>query len=84
MFTWGHNPDCRALLKLEYYKKSRRPKNYMLPKLCEDLAHLNIKMISCGTSHTIVLDEEGIAYAGGCNDEGQLGVAMYEFDAKAC
>lgn len=84
VFTWGHNPDTRGLRKLQFYKKSKRPKNDLLPKLCEDLAHLNIKQISCGISHSLVLDEDGIAYAGGSNEEGQLGVPLFTFDPAAC
>ena len=33
LYTWGHNPDCRLVKKLEYYK-SGRTRNYNSPQYC--------------------------------------------------
>ena len=40
--------------------------------------------VSCGTIHTLLLDDEGYAYSAGCPDEGQLGVIHYQFTPKKC
>ncbi len=40
--------------------------------------------VSCGTSHTLVLDREGYAYSAGASDHGQLGVVHYQFTPKTC
>lgn len=81
---WGANPDCRLVKKLEYYQRSRRTKNYCIPQYCEAMALKHITQISCGTSHTLILDQEGYAYAAGCSDDGQLGVIHYHFAPKNC
>ncbi len=70
LFTWGANPDCRLVKKLEYYQKSGRTKNYCNPQYCEAMSEKRIVQISCGTTHTLLLDDEGYAYSAGCPDEG--------------
>ena len=43
------------------------------PVLIEDLNDINIKQISCGLTHTLVLSNEGIVYGWGGNYYGQIG-----------
>ena len=40
--------------------------------------------MSCGTTHTLLLDDEGYAYSAGSSDDGQLGVIHYQFHPKNC
>jgi len=65
VFMWGHNPDCRCVKKLEYYKRSGRAKNFATPQFCNDLEGKDMVDISCGTSHTILMDSIGYVYAAG-------------------
>ena len=60
-------------------------KNYYFPSLVqikdvayEDEMSLNIQLVqvkdvSCGLNHTLVVDEKGRLFSGGKNDKGQLG-----------
>eukprot|EP00347_Sterkiella_histriomuscorum_P017345 403349742 len=84
LFMWGANPDCRLIKKLDYYKKSGRPKNYCNPQYCDEMSQRKIVQVSCGTTHTLLLDYTGYAYAGGSSDNGQLGVIHYQFAPKTC
>lgn len=84
LFMWGANPDCRLVKKLDYYKKSGRPKNYCNPQYCDEMSQKKIVQVSCGTSHTLLLDFNGYAYAAGSSENGQLGVIHYQFNPKNC
>lgn len=84
VFTWGHNPDCRLVKKLEYYKKSGRPKNFSSPQFCEAMDQKDIVDISCGTSHTLLLDSIGYVYSAGSPELGQLGTLAYNFIPSKC
>ena len=52
--------------------------------LCYFLSDRFIEKISCGSSHSIVLDREGFVYAAGNSDCGQLGVIWYNFNKRSC
>ena len=75
LFTWGHNPDTRLAQKIEY-KGNRKnnlsdvAKNILKPRLCKDLEHLFITQVSCGTSHSLMLDKEGRMYSAGSPEHG--------------
>ena len=43
------------------------------PVLIEDLNDINIKKISCGSAHTLVLTSDGMVYGWGGNSGGQIG-----------
>lgn len=55
-----------------------------LPMLCDYLSHRFIDKISCGSSHSLVIDKEGYVYAAGNSDCGQLGVLWYNFNKHNC
>ena len=84
LFSWGHNPDCRLMKKIEYYKGSGRSKNFANPQYCQPLENADIIQVSCGTSHTLALDSCGYIYAAGSSDLGQLGVIDYHFIPDKC
>jgi alpha-tubulin suppressor-like RCC1 family protein len=46
------------------------------------LCNLNINVIKCGFSHTVVLTSEGEVYVWGHNSVGQLGLGCYERQSK--
>jgi len=81
---WGHNPDCRCVKKIEYYKRSGRPKNFATPQYCTDIEGKDMVDISCGTSHTILMDSIGYVYAAGNPELGQLGTIHYNFMPEKC
>ncbi len=81
---WGANPDCRLIKKIEHQEKSRITKNFCIPQICEEMSLKRINQVSCGTTHTLVLDDEGFAYSAGSSDDGQLGVINYQFNPKRC
>ena len=81
---WGHNPDCRLVKKLEYYQKSGRTKNFSNPQYCVAMEDKEIDQVSCGTSHTLILDTSGYVYSAGSPDNGQLGTIFYNFNPKTC
>ena len=43
-----------------------------------------IVQVSCGTSHTLFMDDDGYAYSSGSSDDGQLGVKNIDFNPKRC
>ena len=67
LYGWGENA-WRQL-------GSEVTNNYKLnkPILIQDLSHLNIKQIECGSGHTLILTSEGMVYAWGANNYGQVG-----------
>jgi alpha-tubulin suppressor-like RCC1 family protein len=81
---WGHNPDCRLVKKLEYYQKSGRAKNFSNPQYCSAMEDKNVNQVSCGTSHTLILDINGYVYSAGSPEYGQLGTISYNFNPKNC
>jgi len=45
-------------------------KNVLLPKHCIDLKHLFITQVSCGTTHTLMLDKTGSLFSAGSPENG--------------
>jgi alpha-tubulin suppressor-like RCC1 family protein len=80
LFTWGHNPDTRLAHKPEFKGRTGKSKsnnvasaltkNVLVPKHCTDLKHLFISQVSCGTTHTLMLDESGRLFAAGSPENG--------------
>lgn len=64
------------------YSHTRKIIDVPLPMLCHYLSDRFIKNISCGSSHSLVLDKEGYVYAAGNSDCGQLGVLWYNFNKR--
>lgn len=52
------------------------------PRVIHGLEGLNIASVSCGTAHTMVLTENGLIYAFGSNESGQLGCNVEKFTFK--
>lgn len=52
--------------------KAGSPTPVILP-FSEQLPHLRIKHVACGTDYTVVLTEDGAVYTFGTNDYGQCG-----------
>ena len=48
--------------------------NQLVPIKIAALEHLYVKMIACGSSHSVVITNEGQIYAWGSNSFGQLGI----------
>ncbi|ESO94172.1 hypothetical protein LOTGIDRAFT_74050, partial [Lottia gigantea] len=57
------------------YKGSR---DVLDPQQIKGLDQQQIKMLSCGTDHTVVLNEEGSVYVWGSGDDGKLGLGGEE------
>ena len=79
LYMWGDNRDCRLFLKVRYYKKSGRTRNYAFPIEVMDDLKIQFKSVSCGTQHSIAVTEEGEAFSAGSNEFGQLGVKPFDF-----
>lgn len=84
LYTWGHNPDCRLVKKIQHYRRSGRKKNFANPQYCEALEDKDIVDISCGTSHTLLLDSIGYVYSAGSPEYGQLGTIEHNFTPDKC
>lgn len=50
----------------------------------KDHTQLKITNLSCGTDHTMIIDDQGEAWAAGNSEWGQLGMPNYDFIAKTC
>lgn len=78
LFTWGTNPDKRIFKKTEYYKYRKVAKNYFFPQEItvtnKKNQEVQIRQVSCGMDHTLVLDVEGAVYSSGNGRYGQLGI----------
>ena len=71
LYMWGANPDGRLFkapnqLKHQIYKKEK------VPSLVEEFQL--VKDVQLGTSHSILLTEEGEVLAAGSTEHGQLGI----------
>ena len=67
LYGWGNNEFGQLGLKVVNFNKVYKP------VLIEDLNDINIKQISCGASHTLVLTFDGMVYGWGNNEGGQIG-----------
>ena len=67
LYGWGRNQFGQLGLKIVNQTKVYKP------VLIEDLNDINIKQISCGSAHTLVLTSEGMVYGWGYNRYGQIG-----------
>ena len=67
VYGWGRNQFGQLGLKIVNQTKLYKP------VLIEDLNDINIKQISCGSVHTLVLTSDGMVYGWGGNRYGQIG-----------
>ena len=67
LYGWGNNQFGQLGLKIVNQTKLYKP------VLIKDLNDFNIKQISCGSVHTLVLTSEGMVYGWGWNRKGQIG-----------
>ena len=67
LYGWGRNQWGQLGLKIVNQTKLYKP------VLIEDLNDINIKQISCGSGHTLVLTSDGMVYGWGGNRYGQIG-----------
>ena len=67
VYGWGSNHLGQLGLKIVNQTKLYKP------VLIEDLNDINIKQISCGSGHTLVLTSDGMVYGWGRNTYGQIG-----------
>ena len=67
VYGWGNNTLGQLGINVVNSAKVYKP------VLIEDLNDINIKQISCGSLHTLVLTFDGIVYGWGRNTEGQIG-----------
>ena len=67
LYGWGRNQWGQLGLKIVNQTKLYKP------VLIEDLNDINIKQISCGSVHTLVLTSDGMVYGWGNNRYGQIG-----------
>ncbi len=69
VYSWGNN---------EFGQLGVRKKTLNSPTIIkikkDNKINLTFKKISCGHSHSLLLSEEGVIYAFGSNDCGQLGI----------
>ena len=85
LFTWGHNPDCRLLKSVQCYgNKTQQPRSYSIPQLCDAFVAKMIVEVSCGATHSVVIDNDGAVYTGGSPEWGQLGVPNWRFNPDDC
>ena len=70
LYGWGENEFGQLGLKVVNFAKLYKP------VLIEDLNDINIKQISCGSVHTLVLSSEGMVYGWGWNRKGQIGCGI--------
>jgi len=87
LFMWGHNPDGRLIKKAERYRRSynndtQETRSYSIPQYCAALKEKHVVEVSCGSTHTLVIDDSGCVQAGGNPEWGQLGVAPNKFKAS--
>ncbi len=75
LYVWGN--DSEGQLGTSDYSFSS---NYTTPRLLK--YSVNIKKISCGDTHTLLLSEMGNLYALGSNKFGQLGLGKIEKRVK--
>ena len=68
LYGWGDNEWGQLGVIVINYNKIYKP------VLIEDLNDINIKQISCGSEHTLVLSNEGIVYGWGLNKYGEIGM----------
>lgn len=81
LFTWGRNIDGRLLIPKEKYKARSVVKNQFFPKeavICRNNRPVHMKQVSCGSNHTLAIDDDGFMYSGGNGDVGQLGISPAE------
>ena len=67
LYGWGRNEYGQLGLKMVNLTKVYKP------VLIPDFNDINIKQISCGSGHTLVLTSEGMVYGWGNNSVGQIG-----------
>ena len=67
IYVWGS--DTHGQLGVSEYSYSN---NYCSPRLLK--YPINIKSISCGFEHSLLLSETGMLYTMGSNNQGQLGL----------
>ena len=67
LYGWGRNQGGQLGLKIVNQTKLYKP------VLIDDLNDINIKKISCGSAHTLVLTSDGMVYGWGNNEFGQIG-----------
>ena len=49
--------------------------NYMVePQIVPSFSQCAIKEVACGLHHTVFVNEQGVAYSTGFNENGQLGL----------
>jgi alpha-tubulin suppressor-like RCC1 family protein len=77
LYTWGANPDGRLCRKISYYKLSMRPKSTNKPTLWTSVKKDRIVGMSLGFDHSLFLREDGVVYACGNPNKGQLGDKYY-------
>ena len=70
LYGWGRNDLGQLGLKIVNQTKVHKP------VLIEDLNDINIKQISCGSGHTLVLTSDGMVYGWGGNTYGQIGCGI--------
>ena len=67
LYGWGRNQFGQLGLNVVNLAKVYKP------VLIEDINDINIKQISCGAVHTLVLTSDGMVYGWGYNSYGQIG-----------
>ena len=67
LIGWGSNEYGQLGIRVVNYTKIYKP------VLIEDLNDVNIRQISCGLNHTLLLSSNGIVYGWGDNKWGQIG-----------
>lgn len=66
LYGFGHNSN--------YEIAYSEPTQQHFPRLIQQLRDVSIKSFSCGSSHTMVIDSNGVLYGFGSNESGQLGL----------
>lgn len=58
------------------------PTQQHFPRLIQQLKDVSIESFSCGSSHTMVIDSNGVLYGFGSNESGQLGLGKEKFKSE--
>ena len=73
VMSWGSGKDGQ-LGQAAHVRRSNAPG----PVLLEDFTMYKVSQVVCGADHTLVSTSDGVVYAWGMNDFGQLGVGDRE------
>lgn len=68
-YTWGRN-------ELGQCASPKTMTQKFTPTVPKNLADIKVVAASCGRSHSVILDDNGISYAFGSNKFGQLGIGL--------